>query len=42
MELAYGLDKVLLHTIPKLEHGQDESMFTAVDEPYVIGEDRNM
>jgi hypothetical protein len=42
MELAYGLDMVLLHTIPKLEHGQDGLIFTAVDEPYVIGEDHNM
>jgi hypothetical protein len=42
MELAYGLDKVLLETIPKLEHGHDGLIFTRVDSPYVIGEDNNM
>lgn len=42
MELAYGLDKVLLDTIPKLEHGHDGLIFTCVDTPYVIGEDPNM
>ncbi|KAG7528157.1 hypothetical protein FFLO_06376 [Filobasidium floriforme] len=42
MELAYGLDKVLLQEIPKLEHGHDGLIFTRVDSPYVVGEDSNI
>ncbi|KAH9466871.1 hypothetical protein MJO28_000519 [Puccinia striiformis f. sp. tritici] len=39
MELAYGIDKVLNHDLPKLTHGNDGLIFTSATAPYRIGTD---
>lgn len=39
MELAYGIDKVLHHDLPKLTHGNDGLIFTSATAPYRIGTD---
>ncbi|EGF98994.1 uncharacterized protein MELLADRAFT_45847 [Melampsora larici-populina 98AG31] len=39
MELAYGIEKVLLHDLPKLTHGNDGLIFTSACSPYRIGTD---
>ena len=42
MELAYGIDKVLHHDLPKLTHGNDGLIFTSATAPYRMGTDPKM
>ncbi|PLW05425.1 hypothetical protein PCASD_25263 [Puccinia coronata f. sp. avenae] len=39
MELAYRIDKVLHHDLPKLTHGNDGLIFTSATAPYQLGTD---
>jgi hypothetical protein len=39
MELAYRIEKVLHHDLPKLTHGNDGLIFTSATAPYQLGTD---
>lgn len=42
MDLAYGLDTVLLHKMKQLQHGTDGLIFTRITGGYTCGTDRNI